>query len=89
MSAGDVYLWTLTVLALIGTVLNVKQERIGFLFWMVSNMGFTISHTLMQIYPVAVLFLVYFFLAVAGWRSWGKKVQKELQTVAATIEIAD
>jgi len=89
MSVGDIYLWTLTAIALIGTILNVKQERIGFLFWMVSNMGFVISHTLMQIYPVAVLFLVYFFLAVAGWRSWGKKARQELQTAAATLEVAD
>jgi len=89
MSITDIYLWTLTAIALIGTVLNVKQQRVGFLFWMVSNLGFTVSNVMLQIYPVAFLFLVYFFLAVAGWRSWGKGAKEDLRTAAATIEIAD
>ena len=88
MSAADVYLWTLTVIALAGTVLNVRQQRLGFLFWIVSNLGFAIENALRGIYPVAVLFSVYLILAVAGWFSWKSK-PGDLEEAATVIEVAD
>jgi len=87
MNLADIYMWALTGVALIGTWLNVKQQRVGFLFWMASNVGFCISNTLIGVYPLAFLFFVYFILAVMGWFSW--KREEELQKAAATIEIAD
>ena len=37
MSNLEVFLWIMTVIALTGTYLNVKQQRIGFAFWMISD----------------------------------------------------
>ena len=89
MSFSDIYLWVLTAIALIGTVLNVKQQRIGFVFWMVSNLGFAISNALMGIYPISFLFSIYFFLAVAGWNSWKKKEEEQIEQAAVVIETSE
>jgi len=89
MSIAEIYLWALVAVGLVGAVLNVKRQRAGFLFWMVSHLGFAISYMTHQIYPVAFFFLTSFFLAIVGWRSWNKEAREELQMAAATIEVAE
>jgi len=89
MDLFQIFLWTITGIALIGTYLNVRQMRIGFAFWMVSNMGMAFVNAMQGLLPLAFLFFVYFVLAVAGWFSWKKKPEDELARAAAVIEVAD
>jgi hypothetical protein len=35
--------WLLTVLSILGVVLNIRYDRRGFVFWMVSNLGWAVT----------------------------------------------
>lgn len=62
--------WLLVAIALIGTVLNVQQDRLGFVFWVVSNFGLAVVNARRRQWAEAVLFIVYLGLALWGWLVW-------------------
>lgn len=66
-------IWVLTVLSLIGVVLNIKQNPKCFLIWMFTNASWTIIDFYKDIPAQASLFFVYFCLAIWGFRSWRRK----------------
>jgi len=70
-------MWCNAAVAIMGTILNAKQIRFGFILWMVTNAVFIVNNLYHQIYSQAALFTVYFGLAVFGWVSWGKAQKKE------------
>lgn len=83
MSKLEIFLWCNTILAIIGTFLNAKRVRFGFIIWMVTNTVFVVNNLIIKSYPQAALFGVYFVLAVFGWISWGKEAKaKDPQNVA-------
>lgn len=62
--------WVLVVIALIGTVLNVRRQRLGFVFWVVSNAGLMVVNAGIGQLAQAVMFGVYLGLAVWGLVAW-------------------
>jgi len=72
MSKVEILIWCNTAFAILGTILNAKQIRFGFILWMLTNGAFVIYNIYIKSYPQAALFFVYFGLAIYGWRSWGK-----------------
>ena len=76
MSTIDMLIWLNTAVAIVGTYLNAKQVRFGFIIWMVTNAVFVINNIYIGSYQQAALFGVYLFLAVLGWFSWGKQKQE-------------
>lgn len=65
--------WIMSAIALFGTVLNAERNIYGFLFWLVSNLYMTIRFAYIGEYAQAVLFFIYFILAIRGIISWQKK----------------
>ncbi len=65
-------IWLLAFLSVVGVVLNVRKDRRGFIFWMVSNAGWIVIDWMHGIYAQSVLFMIYFFLALWGWFRWKK-----------------
>jgi len=65
-------IWCNTFVAIIGTYLNAKQKRFGFIIWMITNAVFVIYNMYIHQHALAALFGVYFGLALYGWLSWGK-----------------
>lgn len=65
-------IWVCTVIALIGTILNAKQKKAGFLFWIISNGAFSIYNYQIEEYAQSLLFFVYLILAIYGYFNWGK-----------------
>jgi len=65
-------MWILTCLSIAGVVLNVRRDRRGFVFWMISNVGWMVIDFMHGLYAQAFLFGVYFVLAFWGWVSWKK-----------------
>jgi nicotinamide riboside transporter PnuC len=63
-------LWTTTAVALIGTVLNIKKNKYGFLLWIITNLIFAVANYFMGLPQQSLLFAVYFLLALWGWFSW-------------------
>lgn len=65
--------WLMSGIALIGTILNAERNIVGFLFWLVSNLYMTIRFAYIGEYAQALLFLIYFLLAIRGIAVWQKK----------------
>lgn len=84
MSKLNIFIWCNTIVAIMGTILNARQVRFGFVIWMITNAIFVIFNFYMQIYQMAALFLVYFGLALYGWINWGKKSAKAEVTETET-----
>lgn len=62
--------WFLTILSLIGVILNIKKKRACFLIWMCTNFLWTIIDFKKGIPEQGVLFLIYTGLAIWGWFDW-------------------
>ena len=69
--------WILTLVSLIGVILNVRKCRHGFLLWMLTNFGWAIIDFKKGVPEQTVLFVFYFFLSLWGWVSWSKPQVKE------------
>lgn len=76
LSWGDVLTWGLTVLSIVGVVLNIKHRRSCFYVWALTNASWTVVDWWKGVYAQSALFLVYFVLALYGlweWRHLGRK----------------
>lgn len=64
--------WIMAAMALAGTILNIKKQKYGFAFWIVSNGYWCIHNILIQEYAQAFLYFIFFLLAIWGLISWSK-----------------
>ena len=62
--------WILTILSIIGVVLNVQKNRLCFLIWMLTNGGWAAIDFKHGLPAQGILFLAYFILAAWGWFNW-------------------
>ena len=62
--------WLLTILAIVGVILNIQKKQICFYIWAVTNAGWAIIDFYKGIPAQAFLFLVYFGLSVWGIIKW-------------------
>lgn len=67
------FIWIITILAIVGVVLNIKRRIEGFYLWTMSNIGFVVVDYNAGLYAQAVLFMVYTGLSVWGIIEWRKK----------------
>lgn len=65
--------WGMSIIALLGTILNAERNKIGFYFWFISNIYMTIVDFQAGLYAQSALFLVYTILAIRGMFVWTKK----------------
>ena len=70
--------WLMSAIALAGTVMNSERNKVGFCFWVVSNLYMVIRFAFIGEYAQATLFFIYFLLAVRGICVWSKK-EKEVE----------
>ena len=73
MNPLEKFIWCNTIVAIIGTYLNAKQKRSGFIIWMITDFIFMIYNIIIKSYAQATLFFVYVALGIFGWLHWGKK----------------
>lgn len=86
MKGIEIFIWCNTFFAIIGTILNAKKVRFGFVIWMITNAVFVANNIYIESYQQAVLFSVYFGLSLFGWISWGKeKLQKPKVETTETV----
>lgn len=65
--------WVMSVIALVGTVLNAEKVRAGFWFWLISNLFWAIYDFSIGAYAQSALFAVYTALAIRGLIVWQQK----------------
>ena len=64
--------WMLTLLGIIGVILNIYKIRACFLVWIAGNVGWMIVDFHYGVYAQSALFGIYLILAVIGYIQWGK-----------------
>lgn len=70
MEIRDVFTWTVTLVCLTGTVLNVKRMRACFMLWIVGNIAWAAWDLSQGLFSRMLMDLVQLGLAVWGWVSW-------------------
>jgi len=66
-------MWIITVLSIIGVVLNIRKRKECFYLWTFTNAAWAIYDLSMGAYAQAALFAVYFILAIWGIFEWKTK----------------
>jgi len=66
-------IWLLTLLSLIGVILNIRKRRECFLIWAFSNGSWAVIDYRAGLPEQAALFAVYFLLALYGLYEWSVK----------------
>lgn len=64
------FYWSVTILAIIGVVLNIKRNVYCFYIWLLTNGAFAVETALYGAWNMTFLFLIYFILAVMGILEW-------------------
>ncbi len=62
--------WIITILAIIGTIANIKRKAWCFWIWLVTNSIWIIVDYRAGLYAQAFLFCVYFSLSIWGLWEW-------------------
>ena len=65
--------WILSVLAVIGVVLNIKKKSVCFVIWFFTNASWCVIDAIKGIPAQSALFAVYVVLAVWGIYEWRNK----------------
>lgn len=65
-------MWIVTGASIIGTILNIKKQRICFIIWLFTNSLWMIYDYSVGSYAQSALFMVYVGLAVWGITEWRK-----------------
>lgn len=73
--------WTITIVALVGVVLNIEQDSRCFLIWGFTNAAFAVRTYFLGAYEMTVLFSIYFLLAIVGIIRWNQKAKNQDETV--------
>ena len=62
--------WIITLVSIIGVVLNIKMNRWGFACWIVSNIFWIYHNYKKKEYAQSCLFTIYLGLAIYGFLTW-------------------
>ena len=62
--------WLLTILSIIGVILNIKRKKVCFIIWAFTNASWAIIDFIKDIPAQGVLFTIYFILAIWGIIEW-------------------
>lgn len=64
--------WTLTVLSLLGVILNIRKRRECFYIWSFTNACWSVVDFWAGLYAQSALFVIYVGLAAWGIYTWKK-----------------
>lgn len=70
----------MSIIAFFGTVINAERNKLGFVFWLISNAYFSVRFFYIGEYSQGVLFAFYFLWAIRGIYVWTKKENKDEKT---------
>jgi len=73
MSSLFIATFILTLLSLLGVILNIKKKRSCFFIWFFTNGSWAIYDYYIGAFWQGVLFTIYFGLAIYGIVEWRKK----------------
>lgn len=75
-----------TIVSLIGTILNSQRNKYSQFFWIFSNLYWVIYDFKIGAYEQGLLFFVYFILAIRGLIVWSKKEKADDSAINVKIK---
>ena len=78
------FMWIVTGLSIVGTILNIKRLKCCFIVWLATNFIWCIYDYYIGNFPQAVLFAVYVVLAIWGIYEWYKNAPEKIYLVGIT-----
>jgi len=73
--------WFVTIVALVGVILNIEHDLRCFYIWSFTNAAFAIRTFFLGAYEMTALFIIYFVLAIVGIYRWKIKPHQEEQSL--------
>ena len=74
----------MSIIAFFGTVINAERNKLGFVFWLISNAYFSVRFFYIGEYSQGVLFAFYFLWAIRGI-TFGLK--KKIKTKKLSLKV--
>jgi nicotinamide riboside transporter PnuC len=75
-----IILWWLTaILSVIGSVLNVRKNRLCFIFWLISNALWIIENIITHSYYQLPMWITYMAISIWGIIAWRKNANNNMQ----------
>jgi len=71
-----VYGWIVTLICLVGTILNVKKIQFCFILWTIGNFLWLILDLYNKVYSRSLLDIIQLLLAIWGYIAWKKENNK-------------
>ena len=71
--------WAFTAITMTGTILNARQNKWGFVFWIIANIYFMICSFRAgpEQFPMAFVWVMNTFFSAQGLYIWSKKEKEE------------
>jgi len=69
--------YVFALLALVGSVLNARKKRIGFIFWIITNLYWVIHNIICAEYAQAFIYMANTVISIFGLINWKKIKRKE------------
>ena len=66
-------MWAITIMSLVGVVLNIKKRKECFYIWAVTNFAWMVYDFSIGAFAQSALFGVYFVLAIWGIIEWNSE----------------
>ena len=69
-------MWIVTIISIIGVILNAHKKRSCFIVWLFTNATWCVYDFSIGAYAQSALFFVYFVLAIYGLIKWKQPKQR-------------
>jgi nicotinamide riboside transporter PnuC len=75
----DNIMWLVTGIAIIGNIFIIKMNKVGYIFWIVSNISMATYNIYKIQYAQGALFVFYIIMSIIGWAEWNKKEKEKIK----------
>jgi nicotinamide riboside transporter PnuC len=73
----EVVIWSLTILSIIGTIMNAKLNKWCFIVYIIANTGWIGINMYCGLWQQIPMWIVYIIIGIYGWYTWSKPKMKE------------
>ena len=77
----------LSILSIVGAVMNVYKIRIGFLLWIASNIGWTFWDIHIGAYGQIPIWITFTIISAFGYIYWGKDKKCSSEKITETLTV--
>ncbi|ETZ07101.1 nicotinamide riboside transporter PnuC [Holospora obtusa F1] len=80
MKSFTILTWMLSMLSILGAILNSRKNVYGFIVWGIANCAWLVVDFYKEIYAQAFLYSIFIGINIYGWLMWKKEENKKKET---------